>query len=252
MLPTADWAKEDLKPAFNNFLRRIDRIFNKISKRQPSKKQLDWTAIAGIMNGLNLTLEKQEFIASLPYFKILINSILSLILSENSDLSNGILTSGVTTNGGNPAAGFFTRGDSSLQIPTIFAKSLIKLVGSYINSLKEQFNLEVLLGSMNTLGMSMPASLIYLMNFMLPLLIWSASDRRNSPKFNKQDMNHVVMFLLNSLKPPSKLAATLLLQAPKQQFLTPNNEANAGGNAFNKSKKQIKDIITQTSFLGKT
>ena len=38
---------------------------------------------------------------------------------------------------------------------------------------------------------------------------------------------------------------------PKQQFLNTPHESGGGGNAFNKSKKQIKDIITQTSFLGK-
>ena len=48
-----------------------------------------------------------------------------------------------------------------------------------------------------------------------------------------------------------KLAATLLLQAPKQQFLNATHDAGINSNAFNKSKKQIKDIITQTAFLCK-
>lgn len=37
LIPICDWNDEDLKPAFNNLLRRVDRLFTKISKRQTSK-----------------------------------------------------------------------------------------------------------------------------------------------------------------------------------------------------------------------
>ena len=213
------------------------------------KKQLDWTGLAGLLNGLYLTLEKQESISNLPYFKLLMTSLLTLTLNENSDLSTAILTSGISIN--SPIGSFFNKSEPVLQIPVTFSKSLIKLVGAYINSLKETANFENFLGNSTALNSATPVSLIYMMNLILPLLIWSASDRKNSPKLNKQDMNYVVSFLLNAVRPPSKLAATLLLQAPKQQFLSTPHEATAGGNAFNKSKKQLKDIITQTSFLGK-
>jgi hypothetical protein len=202
-----------------------------------------------LLNGLYLTLEKQESISSLAYFKLLMTSLISLTLNENSDLSTAILTSGVSNY--TPIGGYFNKNEPILQIPIVFSKSLIKLVGAYINTLKDSDNFENFLGNSNVLNSATPLSLIYMMNFILPLLIWSASDRKNSPKFNKQDMNYVISFLLNAVRPPSKLAATLLLQAPKQQFLNTPHESGGGGNAFNKSKKQIKDIITQTSFLGK-
>ena len=201
-----------------------------------------------MLNGLYLTLEKQESISSLAYFKILITSLITLSLNENSDLTTAIITSGVSTYYG--PAGVYSKNDPILQIPIIFSKSIIKLVGAYVATLKDSANFENFLGNSSTFNSSTPASLVYMMNFLLPLLLWSASERKNSPKFNKQDMGYVVTFLLNSVKPPSKLAATLLLQAPKQQFLSASHDPN-GGNAFNKSKKQIKDIITQTAFLCK-
>jgi hypothetical protein len=37
LLPVTDWSEDEIKPAFNNLLRRIDRLFTKISKK-PSIK----------------------------------------------------------------------------------------------------------------------------------------------------------------------------------------------------------------------
>lgn len=210
---------------------------------------MDWSAVAGILNGLYITLDKQESIANLPYFKMLINSTISLILNEtSSDFSMGFMNSGSV----------FTSGTSGFrhefQTPIVFSKALIKLVGKYITSLKDQSNLEQLFGasSGNPIAPSMPSGLAYLLNFLLPLLFWSASDRKDSPKLNSNDISFVVTIVLNALKPPSKLAATLLLQAPKQQHLISafdSNQANTSVN--NKSAKQIKDLISQSTFLGK-
>lgn len=204
--------------------------------------------MAGVLNGLYLTLDKQESVSSSPYFKPLISSTISLILYDSGEGSSGILGSGNIFS----SASATSKNDINVQIPIVFSKSLIKLVGRYINSLKDQSNLEQLFGSNNTIVPTMPSGLIYLINFIIPLLFWSASDRKDSPKLNNQDVSFIVALLLNSLKPPSKLAATLLLQAPKQQFLSTAFESGAPGtNVYNKSAKQIKEITNQSTFLGK-
>lgn len=121
-------------------------------------------------------------------------------------------------------------------------------------SLKEQAALEQLFGGSNTTtGPAVPSGLSYMINFMLPLLFWSASDRKESPKLNSSDVSFVTAILLNGLKPPSKLAATLLLSAPKQHNLATAFDTGTFGshsaNAYNKSAKQLKDILTQSTFL---
>lgn len=216
------------------------------------QKHIDWSALAGVLNGLYLTLDKQEHISSLPYFKLLVNSSISLVLNEsNIDPSLNLIntTGGFATVSGN------TKADPNFQVPVVFSKALIKLVGRYINSLKDQSNLDQLFGSAATnISPSMPSGLAYLINFLMPLLFWSASDRKDSPKLCFNDISFVVTILLNALKPPSKLAATLLLQAPKQHHLLnafDNNAPNMGHNIYNKSAKQLKDITHQTIFLGK-
>ncbi len=219
------------------------------------KKYLDWTAIAGILNGLYITLEKQESIAHLPYFKMLINSIIALILNETmADSTAGLLSSGSIFNShGGSNGGSFRAGhaDSNFHIPVVFSKNLIKLVGKYITALKDQSNFEQLFGSSGTnpIAPSMPSSVAYLINFLLPLLFWSASERKDSPKLNTNDISFVVTILLNALKPPSKLAATLLLQAPKQQHLISAFDPSQNSNIYNKSAKQMKDIMCQSTYL---
>lgn len=42
LLPVTNWSQEELKPAFNNLLRRIDRLFTKISKRPSAKVRVDF------------------------------------------------------------------------------------------------------------------------------------------------------------------------------------------------------------------
>ena len=244
-----------MKPSFNNLLRRIDRLFTKIGKKPSTKKYLDWSAIAGILNGLYITLDKQEAIANLPYFKMLINSIISLILNENmADSTAGLLSSGSILNGyGGGSLRGGGAGDSlnHFQIPVVFSKNLIKLVGKYITALKDQSNFEQLFGSSGTnpISPSMPSGIAYLINFLLPLLFWSASERKDSPKLNTNDISFVVTILLNALKPPSKLAATLLLQAPKQHHLISALDPNLNNNIYNKSAKQIKDLMCQSTYL---
>lgn len=211
---------------------------------------MDWTSIAGILNGLYITLDKQESIAQFPYFKMLINSVIALILNETMvDSTAGLLSSG-SIFGSSFHARSHNSGDS-FHIPIIFSKNLIKLVGKYITALKDQSNFEQLFGSSgsNPITPSMPSSIAYLINFLLPLLFWSASDRKDSPKLNTNDISFVVTILLNALKPPSKLAATLLLQAPKQHHLVTALDPSLNSNIYNKSAKQIKDIMTQSTYL---
>ena len=221
---------------------------------------MDWVAVAGILDGLYLTLERDEGLANILYFKLLINSAISLVMNENS----GENTAASGSNSNSLSLG---KTDYNFQIPAAFAKVLIKLVGKYVSSLKDQSNLEQFYTSVigggataaagpsqaGAISISTPSGLSYMINFLLPLLFYSASDKKDAPKLNSTDISFVITILLNALKPPSKLATTLLLQAPKQHHLLNVFDANSTSmlnNSYNKTSKQLKDIITQSTFLG--
>lgn len=114
-------------------LRRVERLFTKISKRSFAKRQLDWTAVAGILNGLCLALGKDESLAKILYFKLLINSAISLVLNEasTSDASNtAVNTSHIFL------AQLSASTSASFQCPLVYCKALIRLVGKYTSALK--------------------------------------------------------------------------------------------------------------------
>jgi hypothetical protein len=186
-----------------------------------------------------MTLEKEDSIANFPYFKLLVNSAIMLIVSENSQEGNveSLFNTSLSQ-------------ESNSQSSVFFSKAAIRLVGRYIQSLKVQSTIEQLFGSNNSIVPTMPSGVNCFVFFLLPLLFWSASERRDAPKFNASDISYLVTLVLNSLKPPSKLAATLLLQAPKQQNILSLFESNSAAGVNNKSAKQMKEIVNQSTFLG--
>ncbi|CAG5120059.1 unnamed protein product, partial [Candidula unifasciata] len=49
ILPNTDWSHELVRPGLNLILRRLDRLFTKISKKTALRRQLDWEAAANIL-----------------------------------------------------------------------------------------------------------------------------------------------------------------------------------------------------------
>ena len=136
----------------------------------------------------------------------------------------------------------------------MYAKALTQLAGKYASALKEQATLEQLHATLVGAGqaaapLATPAGLSFLLHFLAPLLLASASERAAAPRLSAADLAFALTLLLNALRPPSKLAATLLLQAPKQHHLNAF-DASAAAGLQAKNSKHMKDIISQSAFLG--
>jgi len=261
---------------------------------------MDWTSISGILTGLQAALDHDENLAKLLYFKLLINSAITLVINDPSLVpaahtsdqfpplnnpntantinnttassasqatnlaTNSVFLTQLNANRHNSSLSNNTVDASGFQMPPVLVDALIRLVSKYMNCLKDQPNLEYfycsIIGSNQIASpISMSSGLSYLVNFLMPLLFHSASDAKDAPKLNSNDLAFVVSMLLNAVKPPSKLAATLLLQAPKQHHLTafdaasstnPASSSGVGAMLANqKSTKHMKDTISQSTFL---
>ena len=70
ILPNTDWSQELIRPALNLILRRLDKVFTKVSKKSALRRQLDWEAAANILKGVYQTLKKFSFIAHLPHLRV--------------------------------------------------------------------------------------------------------------------------------------------------------------------------------------
>ncbi|CAF0812442.1 unnamed protein product, partial [Didymodactylos carnosus] len=241
LLPCTNWSQETLRPALNNLLRRMDRMFSKISKKPMSKRCFDWEATAGILNGIYLTLDRHPYIAHFPYLKMLVSECIALVLNENiTDSSHSV-----------------PRFDT-LAFPKAFSRAVIKLVGRYLLAIKNQPNLEALSGG----GWSFPnapSAINHLLHFLLPLMFWAGSGRKDAPKIHPIDLSYVITILINSLKPTSKLASAMGTGAVgsgagggssgQKQHLT-IGEALMSNSFTHKSMRQLKDLHQTASLLG--
>lgn len=109
--------------AFINLLRRIERLFTKISKSNYAKRSLDWTSIAGILDGLDMALERDENIVKVVYFKLVINSAITLVINENqSETIASVNTSSVFLS----QLAAASKTEPFFQVPIVYSNSLIK------------------------------------------------------------------------------------------------------------------------------
>lgn len=84
IFPITDWSLESMKPALTTIIRRIDKLFAKIHKSVKVYHAVDWTAAAGLLQGLYATLWKHPYIASLPNLKSLIGTCQCIVVGEES------------------------------------------------------------------------------------------------------------------------------------------------------------------------
>lgn len=52
ILPLTNWKQEAVRPGLNLILRRLDRLFNKISKKSSLRRQADWNAAANLLQDI--------------------------------------------------------------------------------------------------------------------------------------------------------------------------------------------------------
>jgi hypothetical protein len=114
---------------------------------------------------------------------------------------------------------------------------------------------------------NVPSAINHLLHFLLPLMFWAGSGRKDAPKIHSIDISYIITILINSIKPPSKLAAAMGTQggggggAPGQitsgpstssgkQHLTIGEAILQNSSFTHKSMRQLKDLLQTASLLG--
>ncbi|KAJ8947309.1 hypothetical protein NQ318_004561 [Aromia moschata] len=83
ILPSTDWANDAMRPALVTILRRLDKVFQKISKKPSIRRNTDWDAAAGLLKGIYDTMVKYPYIIHWSHIKALINTCQGLIVSDS-------------------------------------------------------------------------------------------------------------------------------------------------------------------------
>lgn len=74
ILPSTEWAADDMRPALTLILRRLDKIFSKIHKKASIRRNTNWVAASNLLKGVYETLSKCPYIAHFQYLKTLLNT----------------------------------------------------------------------------------------------------------------------------------------------------------------------------------
>ncbi|GFR73733.1 Unc-80-like protein [Elysia marginata] len=195
ILPNTDWSHELIRPGLNLILRRLDRLFTKISKKSALRRPLDWEAAANILKGVYLTLRKFSFVALLPHLKTLVNILITILLTSTG---TGSLLPESLINPGSSHRGEL----SGLQTDAspLFVSSVVKLVAMQMQALGDQYSLEHICGGVSGFCAN-EKSLNLLINFILPLCIRVGSHCRDTPRMSQTDITFVLTVITNLLGP---------------------------------------------------
>lgn len=74
ILPSTEWAADDMRPALTLILRRLDKTFSKIHKKASIRRNTNWVAASNLLKGVYETLSKCPYIAHFQYLKTLLNT----------------------------------------------------------------------------------------------------------------------------------------------------------------------------------
>ncbi|KAL7675902.1 hypothetical protein ACOME3_002163 [Neoechinorhynchus agilis] len=224
LCPATDWRENEIRPSFLNLLRRVDRCFSKSTKRPVIKlnfvkRNVNFDAMAGILTGLFSTLGKFPSLAHYSQVRNVVTNCILLVLNEGTTIEP-------------PPAH-----DQS------FRCAVIKLSGRYLHLLRETPNLEPMVNG--ALLASNNSVLNLYIQFLIPLLFWAVSNRKDAPFFNTQDVHFILGSVLEVIRPQSKVPSALSVQ---RQHLTVG-EALLSTNITQKTTKQAKEHLFRTALL---
>ncbi len=103
VFPLTDWSLETMRPALMTIIRRLDKLFAKVQKSAKVTATftrvhfrllatdefqvyhaVDWSAAAGLLRGVYLTLWRHPYIVNVPNLKSLIGTCQCLVVGEDS------------------------------------------------------------------------------------------------------------------------------------------------------------------------
>ncbi|KAI0985097.1 hypothetical protein GJ496_001704 [Pomphorhynchus laevis] len=231
LCPSTNWRDSNIRPALLNVLRRLDRTFGKSTKKFAPRKSVNWEALAGILNGLFTTLQCNPDIAHYSQTRSVITASVLFILRDNppSIMDQHLLTPQTSNASKRESSSTSSEAPTSvnnqqvggnqyifpcqLSIDKTLIRAVVKLSGRYIQILKEDHNLDQLVGHVNSNESTFPS--LYL-HYLIPLLGWALSGREDATVFNGSD----IQYIFESVTSVTKMHNKPTLSMASTQHLT--------------------------------
>ncbi|XP_029661672.1 protein unc-80 homolog [Formica exsecta] len=203
ILPSTEWAADDMRPALTLILRRLDKIFSKIHKKASVRRNTNWVAASNLLKGVYETLSKSPYIAHFQYLKTLLNTCQALIVGDTppEDITSA------------SAAAVMSK-----IPPPHFCSTVLRLIALHVISFGEGYSLENVLGGQSVFA-NQTRTENALLNLLIPLFLRIGTGRKDVPKLKQSDISFALTAVLNTLWPPS-MKAPLTVQKPSTDIRT--------------------------------
>lgn len=213
VLPRAEWANDALKASLSQIVRRLDKLFLKISKK-PSirvnqlfslfnrcihyssncfqlQRNTDWEAAAGLLKGIHETIVRHPYVLHWQQIKTLFNTVQNLIVNEP-----GSTTEGVSSGAGTAII--------TQNPPPFFCSTVVRLISLQLISPIQYYSLEHICGGSAEFPSQEKAE-GFLMHLLMPLCLKVCSGRGVSDvgMLKQSDISFLVAATLNALSPPA-------------------------------------------------
>ncbi|XP_030370602.1 protein unc-80 homolog [Scaptodrosophila lebanonensis] len=191
VLPRADWSNDTLRNALVTILRRIDKVFLKISKKPSIRRNTDWEAAAGLLKGIHETIIRHPYVLHWQQMKTLISTVQNLIVNEpGSGIPEGVSSAGAALMSQNP--------------PAFFCSAVVRLVALQVVSPVDCFSLVQICGGSAEFATQEKAE-GFLMHLIMPLCLKVCSGRGVSDvgELKMTDVTFLLTAVLNAMSPPA-------------------------------------------------
>ncbi|CAH1139308.1 unnamed protein product [Phyllotreta striolata] len=234
VLPSTDWSNDAMRPALVTILRRLDKVFQKISKKPSIRRNTDWDAAAGLLKGVYDTMVKYPYIIHWSQIRALINTCQGLIVVDCCS-QEGV--SGATA------------ALMSQAPPQHFCSMVVRLIALQIQNIQETCaTLETVCGGSSVFP-TQDKTESMIINLIVPLCLRVGSGRKDVGQMKQNDISFALTLVLHAMSPPNTKNLN-----PSGTNVKPTSENRTGSLTFTgtrdtKTSAKINTSLYQVAFL---
>lgn len=234
ILPRAEWGDEKMKTALVTILRRLDKVFLKISKKPSIRRNTDWEAAAGLLKGIHETVVRCPFVLHWQQMRSLMSTIQNLIVNDATP-----------ENVSGASAALMNQSP-----PAFFCSTVVRLIALQVVSPVDCFQLEQVAGGTAEFATQEKAE-GFIMHLLMPLCLKICSGRGVSDigELKDNDISFLVTVILNAMSPPSGRTAQSGIQANRVVGDIRAGSLTFTGSRDSKRPAKISGTLYQAAFL---
>lgn len=239
IFPRAEWADDHgMKPTLVTILRRLDKVFLKISKKTSVRRNTDWEAAAGLLKGVYESIVRYPHVLQWREMKSLLTTIQNLIVNEPGNFPEGVSSAGAALMSKSP--------------PPFFCSQVVRLVALQVVSPVDSISLglEQICGG-NAEFPTQEKAEAFLMHLLMPLCLKVCSGRSISDigELKQSDISFLVTAVLNAMSPVAGRTAQIGAQSNRTGADIRAGSLTFTGSRDAKRPAKISNSLYQATFL---